>query len=196
MKNEVFVKLSIITPYYNSLPYILELAKVLEPQLTNELEWIIIDDGCHEIELNRLDAKVIHCEHNSGGASTPRNVGLLNATGEYIAFIDSDDLVTPNYVPTILDKINTEQFDICYVSWKSDIFTVIMNNEPPEWNCSVWSRVYRNDIIGDVRFNPDLIIGEDYSFNEQIKGKKISRILEPIYYYRDTPNSLMKRSGM
>lgn len=196
MKNEGSVKLSIVTAYYNTLSYITELAKALEPQLTNEVEWIIIDDGCHEIALNYFNAKIVHLKENTGGASIPRNVGLDNAIGKYIAFIDSDDLVTPNYVQTILDKINTEQFDICYVSWKSDTFTIIMNDEPPEWNCSVWSRVYKNDIIGDVRFNPELIIGEDYSFNEQIKGEKISRILEPIYYYRDTPNSLMKRSGM
>lgn len=194
MKNEGSIKLSIITAYYNTLPYITELAKALEPQLTDEVEWIIIDDGCCEIALNYFNAKIVRLKENTGGASTPRNIGLDNAIGKYIAFIDSDDLVTPNYVQAILDKINTEHFDICYVSWKSDTFTVIMNDKPPKWNCSVWSRVYKNDIIGDVRFNPELIIGEDYSFNEQIKGEKISRILEPIYYYRDTPNSLMKRS--
>ena len=188
--------LSIVSPYYNALPYILELAKVLEPQLTEEAEWIIVDDGCCEHELDELKANVIHLKQNSGGASVPRNVGIEHATGEYIAFVDADDLVTEDYVNTILNKIHESNFDICYVSWKSDTFTIIMNNEPPEWNCSVWSRVYKNDIIGDIRFNPELIIGEDYSFNAQIKGKKISRILEPIYYYRDTPNSLMKRGGM
>ena len=50
--------ISIITPYYKTLPYIQKLAKVLEPQLTDDIEWIIIDDGCHEQELDKL--KAIH----------------------------------------------------------------------------------------------------------------------------------------
>ena len=43
-KEDSVIKLSIITPYYNVLKYTKELAKVLEPQLTEEVEWIIIDD--------------------------------------------------------------------------------------------------------------------------------------------------------
>lgn len=169
------------------------MAKVLEPQLNDEVEWIIVDDGCNEKELDNLKAKVIHLEQNSGGASTPRNIGLDNATGEYVAFIDADDLVTEDYVSVILNKIHETTFDICYVSWKSDTFTVIMYEQPPEWNCSVWSRLYKRSIIGNVRFEPKLIIGEDYAFNANINASVIERITKPIYYYRDTPNSLIKR---
>lgn len=42
------MQLSIITPYYNTLEYIKKLRDVLEPQLTDKIEWIIIDDGCNE----------------------------------------------------------------------------------------------------------------------------------------------------
>lgn len=185
--------LSIVSPYYNALPYILELAKVLEPQLTEEVEWIIVDDGCCEHELDELKANVIHLKQNSGGASVPRNVGIEHATGEYIAFVDADDLVTEDYVNIILNKIHESNFDICYVSWKSDMFSVVINQDPPPWNCSVWSRVYKRSVIGDVRFDPKLIIGEDYKFNTNISASIIERISKPIYYYRDTPNSLIKR---
>ena len=68
-----------------------------------------------------------------------------------------------------------------------------MNNRPPEWNCSVWSRLYKRDVIGDTRFDPSLVIGEDYKFNANLNPQKITSINKPIYYYRDTPDSLMKR---
>ena len=83
--------ISIITPYYKTLHQTKHLAAILEPQLDDSIEWIIIDDGCHEQELDNLKAKVIHLENNSGGGSVPRNVGLDTARGQYILFIDSDD---------------------------------------------------------------------------------------------------------
>ena len=91
-------KLSIIIPYYKTLEYTKKLFAVLEPQLTPQVEVILIDDGCNETELDNLKAKVIHLDKPSGNASHPRNVGLDNAKGEYIAFIDSDDLITNNYI--------------------------------------------------------------------------------------------------
>ena len=102
------MKLSIITPYYKTLEPTLKLAEVLEPQLTDDVEWIIVDDGCHEKELDKLKAKVIHLEHNSGAAGKPRNIGLDSAKGKYIAFIDSDDMITEDYVDTILNKLGTD----------------------------------------------------------------------------------------
>ena len=53
MKKEDLV-ISIITPYYKTLKEIKSLAKILEPQLTEDVEWIIIDDGCNETELDKL----------------------------------------------------------------------------------------------------------------------------------------------
>lgn len=95
------MKLSIITPYYNVLNYIKELASVLEPQLNDEVEWIIIDDGCHEKELDNINAIVIHLPYNNGCAGIPRNYGLDIAKGDYITFIDADDLVSHNFIKNI-----------------------------------------------------------------------------------------------
>lgn len=177
------MKLSIITPFYKTLELTKKLAKSLEPQLNNEVEWIIVDDGCNERELDNLKARVIHLSNNSGNASTPRNLGLFYAKGEYIAFIDSDDDVMPNYVEKILEKIKIG-FDICFISWKSDSdIEIIIDDEPPEWNNSVWNRVYRRNFIGNIRFNPKINYGEDKDFNNKLpKGKTIS-IKEIIYIY-------------
>jgi len=187
------MKLSIITPYYDVLEYTKKLAEVLEPQLTNETEWIIINDGCNEKELDGFKANVIHLKENSGGASVPRNAGLDVAKGKYIAFIDADDMISENYIEKILKKINTEDFDYCYIGWQSPNFSVIIDEKPPEWNMCIWNCIYKKEIIGNERFNPEIIIGEDYDFNVRVRKGKRTSIKEYLYYYNDTPNSLIKR---
>ena len=178
------IKLSIITPYYNTLKYINELRQRLEPQLIDEVEWIIIDDDSKEKELDKMNAKVIHLEKNSGNASYPRNVGLDNAQGDYIAFIDSDDLISKNYVDSIIKKINQEEFDYCYISWRTKYNIITIEDEPPEWNKSIWNCIYNRNIIKDIRFNTEYNINEDGEFNEKVrKGKRVN-IYKVLYYYR------------
>lgn len=186
------MKISIITPYYNTLEQIKELAEVLTPQLDNEVEWLIIDDGCNEKELDNLKAKVIHLKENSGGASIPRNFGLDNATGEYIVFIDSDDLVKHNFISSIKSKIK-ETWDYCYFSWETDNQQIIINNNPPSWNCCVWNCIYKRSLIGDNRFDPKLKKAEDYDFNKRVRKGIKANLKKVLYHYNDTPNSLTKQ---
>ena len=189
------MRLSIITPYYNVLEEIKILAEILQPQLTEEVEWIVINDGCNEKELDNLKAIVIHLEENSGGASVPRNFGLDNAKGDYIVFLDADDKISYNYVETILNKIQSEDFDYCYFGWESNNFKILIEDEPPAWNCCVWNCIYKKELIGDIRFNPELKMGEDYDFNAKVRKGKKAIIPEILYYYNVfTPNSLTKQS--
>ena len=174
--------LTIIIPYYNTLSYTEKLMNVLLPQINDKVEIIIIDDGCNEEKLDKYGVNVIHLPKNSGNASKPRNVGLDNAKGKYIAFIDSDDMVSEDYVRTIL-KHTKEDTDVIYISWKAQRLNVVMNNEPPHWNCSIWCRVYKKDIIGDVRFDPSLDIAEDWKFVHSLEPKTSIPIKKTLYYY-------------
>ena len=187
MKNEDLIKLSIIIPYYDRPKYIKSLLEVLEPQLTNETELIIVDD-CSPIP---LDYSCIRLNENSGGASIPRNVGLDKAKGKYIAFIDSDDLVSNDYISTILEKTK-EEWDYCFISWKTSNNTVIIKDNPPNWNCCVWNCIYKKEIIGNERFNPNLRIAEDYDFNIRVRKGKRANIEKVLYYYNDTSKSIMR----
>ena len=83
--------------------------------------------------------------------------------------------------------------DYCYFNWCSHAFTIIIEDEPPEWNCSVWNCIYKRKTIGKNRFNPELVIGEDYDFNIRVRKGVRSNINKMLYFYSDTPNSLMKR---
>lgn len=188
--------LSIITPHYNRHDYLKELAKVLVPQLTEETEWLIIDDNSDNKDFSYINSdyvKLIRLDTNSGGASVPRNVGLDNAKGEYITFIDSDDLVSPDYIEEIR-KTFIYNYDYCYFGWSSRVVEV--KGEPPSWNCCVWNCIYKKDLIGETRFDPNLKIAEDYKFNQKVRKGKCRTIRKILYYYNiDTPNSLIKRGG-
>ena len=197
-------RLTIIIPYYNTGKYTNELLKVLDKQIRDDIEVILIDDGSREPFTAGYDWLRIIRQKN-GGASAARNTGIDNATGEYIAFIDSDDLIPEYYVQKIIDKIDAENFDYCYLSWKtiglgwqqnvklnhvSDVF--------PPFNLCVWNRIYKRSMIGDVRFNKKKLIAEDAQFIREVKeeGRKKAFISDYMYYYRsDTPGSLCKRFG-
>ena len=109
------MKLSIIIPTYNAEPYIHELLSALTPQITEETEVIIVDDGSSTpLGIKYKWAKVIRQANK--GASAARNTGLVKAQGEYIAFIDADDLISHNYISKVLEKIDTEEPDYIYLS--------------------------------------------------------------------------------
>ena len=173
------IDLSIIIPYYKTYEDTKKLLDTLIKQVTNKVEIILVDDGCNE-DWSNYDIRVFHKEN--GGVSSARNYALNRANGKYISFIDSDDMVSDDYVAKILEKIK-ENFDYCYLSWKSDKTTVIINDNPPSWNTSVWNCVYKKELIGNRRFDDTLQYGEDMDFNFRvIKGKKVN-ITDILYYY-------------
>jgi len=193
--------LSIIIPAYNAEPYIHELLKVLEPQIVPEVEVIVIDDGSKKpLEVSYPWAKVIRQVNQ--GASAARNTGLNHSKGEYIAFIDADDLVVEDYIAKLLKVINDEKPDYIYLSWKAfggwnyTVKLTSITDKFPPFNLCVWNRVYKRSMIGKVRFNTSKVVAEDAQFIRDVKeeGRKKAFISDYMYLYRsDTPDSLTKR---
>lgn len=193
--------LSVIIPYYNAKEYTDELLSILDKQITDEIEVLLIDDGSKEKYVSKYSWLNI-IRQNNGGVSAARNTGLDNATGQYVSFIDADDLVTDDYFETILQKIKEEKFDYMYLSWDSfggwdvNITLHSLEEEFPPWNLCVWNRVYKRELIKDIRFNLKKLIAEDAEFirKAQYNCKKKSFVDKILYHYRsDTPNSLSKK---
>ena len=185
------MRLSIIIPMYNLNEYANRLLDVIDKQINDEVEVILVDDGSYIPYYSKYKwLKIIRLDTNSGGASKPRNIGLDNAKGEYIAFIDSDDMVSEDYIEKIFKAMGN---DIIFLSWKSQVHDIKINVKPPCWNCAVWCRVYKREIIGDTRFDENLTIAEDYVFNQQIKYLTSSVIKKQIYFYNIREDSLIHR---
>lgn len=194
------MKLSIIIPAYNADAYLPQLLATLDKQMQKGIEVIIVDDGSRiPVQTEYKWAKVIR--ERNGCPGLTRNVGLDVAKGDYIAFIDADDLVTDDYIALVMEKIN-EGFDYCYLSWKTlpggwqcQVLIRDEKDKFPAFNLCVWNRIYKRSLIEGLRFSPKKAWSEDADFIYRLKerGKK-AFISKPIYLYRsDTPDSWTKK---
>ena len=103
--------ISVIVPIYNVEPYLRRCVDSLLGQTYADFEVILVDDGspdncgaiCDMYEARDDRVRVIH--KPNGGLSDARNAGLEIARGEYIAFVDSDDWVTPDYLERMLEAM-------------------------------------------------------------------------------------------
>lgn len=191
------IKLSMIIPYYDTYDETTKLLKILEPQLTDEVEIIIIEDSLDDRVLDFKHCEIIRSKTNYG-LSWARNRGIEKARGEYIVFIDSDDYVSNDYVETIINKINTSNFDYCYFSWEAinSKQKIIIKDNPPDWNWAVWNAVYKKNYV--EMFDENLRAVEDVPWQIAMRKKngKKAIIDKVLYFYNDgRPNSLSERKN-
>lgn len=182
------VKLSIVTPYYKTLELTKKLMTRLIPQLTEETEYMIVDDGCNEIQLDTYledviggnkYTKITHLKENVGAASA-MNVAIKRATGKYIAIIDSDDLVTEDYIKTLIEAINDRKEDVILFDWQ-DMNSKLIVHHPH--NYAPWKAIYKKDIM--PLFRDGWIYSYDVPFQEDLDKTNYTRyyIDKVLYYY-------------
>ena len=176
------VKLSIIIPYYETYELTDKLIQVLLPQLTDEVEVILLDDGCNEKRLDKYENSnffVIHIDKNKGGAFTC-NLGIEMSEGTYIGFIDCDDLVSSNYIETLLNTINNHNEDVIFMDWQ-DMNTKKIIHHPN--NYAYWKAIYKRDII--PRFTENTECNFDVPFYYDLNSKVYTKyyIDEILYFY-------------
>jgi hypothetical protein len=96
------MKVSVVIPCYNSAAYIKECLESVRAQTADVTQIICVDDGSTDETLNRLhsfdDPRMVVVSQTNNGASAARNRGMALATGEYIQFLDSDDLLLPDKI--------------------------------------------------------------------------------------------------
>lgn len=183
------IKLSIIIPYYNAEPYTSELLEVLDPQITDEIEVIVIDDGSREpFKTDYKWCKVIR--QKNGGVSKARNVGIEKTSGEYISFIDADDLVSDDYVEQIIKKMPFDYLDMSWRTFKGKGLQAQqkLNSQSDRLpNPSACTRAFSRAFIGDHRFNENKDSAEDEDFTRHLfygRDSKVAVITDFAYFYR------------
>lgn len=202
------MKLSIIIPYYDSKPYTDELLAVLDKQMTDDVEVIIVDDGspkAYKTDYALNDWCTVIRKKN-GGCATARNRGLKAAKGDYIQFVDSDDLVPEYFIDELLSKIDQGDYDLIDFSWRSLNFSgtqfncLIHSDDDYLRNPSVCTRCFKRSYIGDNRFNELKDSTEDEDFSRKLGYLdrsipiKHGTIPKYMYFYRTAvDNSKIKR---
>lgn len=174
MNNSV---LSVIVPIYNVERYLPRCIDSIIAQTYKNLEIILVDDGSidksgqiadfYQKKDNRI--KVIH--KNNGGLSDARNTGIDNATGDYIAFVDSDDFVEPDIYEKSMEKIKNTNSDVLvfeiardYSDKKSIIYkiekeevvdktiAIIQLNTFKNIDYSACNKIFRKNLFTRIRF--------------------------------------------
>lgn len=211
-------KISIITPVYNCDQYLPQLFDSLTKQTIgfNYLQIIFIDDNSDDNSVDLIksfsnekpNVSLHRLNSNSGTAGTPRNVGLENATADYIMFVDADDWLADNACKSLYEAINISEVDI--VSGYHHFIDEARNNqiiEAPQYQNlshrilnlphdieeafilrSHWSnKIYKTKLIQahNITFNTDNP-GEDLIFFTQylLQCKSFEYIDELILFYR------------
>ena len=172
--------ISIITPAYNCTETIKKTYDSILSQTYNKWEWVVIDDCSTDdtfayiksLTINDSRVTVLKTEKN-GGTSVARNVGLKHAKGRYITFLDSDDLLDPNYLecqlqflkehgPLISAGYRRLAKRTCTDFYVPDVvnYKLALKGNP----LSCLTTMYDKEIIGEVFFPEDIDRPEDYVF--------------------------------
>ena len=188
---------SIIVPIYNKEKFLHKLIDSIINQTYKNIEIILVDDGSLDNSLNICyeynDDRIKVISKKNGGVSSARNIGLDNASGDYIAFIDGDDYVDSNYIYKLVSNI--KDYDICECSYnKVDedykiIDRCILKNEVIDDNYKIiedylnykntndflWNKLFKKDVINDIRFD-NYKCSEDFYFILKVLNNVKSKI--------------------
>jgi len=219
------ILISVIIPVYNVEKYLHECINSIIGQTYHNLEIILIDDGstdssgviCDEYE--KQDSRIIVLHKKNGGLSDARNAGLDNCRGEYIAFVDSDDYISPYFIEIMLYNIIDFQADMVTLAewvdfWDGDIILPDLALHNRDYKAQVinseivlqmmfYQRIAtgapfifcKKDIFKEIRF-PYGYLYEDLAttYKAFIKANKVVLLRSKLYVYRHRKDSIVQRS--
>lgn len=206
---------SIVVPVYNAAAYLIECIESVRSQTDSDWELILVNDGstddsrhiCESFAERFEQILVFHQENK--GVSCARNLGISNARGEFLCFLDADDWLEPNYLEKLKSILQDADMAVCGVDQHDEapltpevISLEDIKRQPSMYakngyiNCSV-NRLYRMHIIQQysLRMPEDMHRAEDACFVMDYLGfcKKISVTGEILYHYRQVDSSAMHR---
>lgn len=215
-------KISVIVPIYNSENTLRDCIASIQTQKYSNVEIILVNDGskdqslaiCNECAAHDKRIKIINEEN--GGVSCARNKGIAAATGDYITFVDADDMVAPD-IYVRLAEIAEQGYEIVLCNYNEfndvgyrqqiDQLSSIGHNEAisrmvitklisvaDDALCGfVWRTLFNRRLIinNDIKFTPNLAMEEDLQFllNCLKYTNKIGLCLEYLYNYRKSSDS-------
>lgn len=210
--------ISIIIPVYNREKYIEECILSIQAQSYKNYEIILIDDGstdgtlslCRSLALTEPAIRILESGHV--GVSAARNIGLDAAKGDFVFFLDSDDVIHPRLLEALVNGLKTTDAAIAGTvcmgvreeNWHKVYPYIEKNPGPGETTYQTFEEtleavfckktplgmiggvMIRRDIIGSTRFRTDLYIGEDFFFiyENMIKGGSSIFLKQKWYFNR------------
>lgn len=208
--------ISVIVPVYKVEEYLDQCVESIVNQTYRNLEIILVDDGSPDKCPEMCDAwakkdsriKVVHKEN--GGVSSARNVGLDYFTGDYVTFVDSDDIIYAAMIASLVQSCEKHgtRLAMCSVSHFSseDEIPSHLNGTTKifdgkyicrhffECNASMAViKLYHASLVRNRRLIVGRRVGEDAAFNYPIffDQEKVAFINSPMYFYREHPGSVM-----
>ena len=225
-ENERFDKkplVSVIIPVYNCAEYIGECIDSVAEQTYDNIEIIVVNDGSKDGSENIIKDKrkryrnILYYKQRNEGVSAARNLGIKKARGEYITFVDGDDLVGKYLVECLVNQIicthpeciivskptqKINEFKERVLGYKKPVVKSISSGQalikllyPYGIDNGPCAKLYPTVLLKKNLFNIDLSIAEDLELNYRlIKSSKIIKVLnEKLYFYRPNPKSAMNQ---
>lgn len=200
---------SVIIPIYKVEKYLDRCIKTILDQAYNNLEIILVDDGspdnCPQMcdEWAKKDSRINVIHKENGGVSSARNMGLDASTGEYISFIDPDDIIHPDYYDILMSNIGNSDCIICnFKKFSNEIEFENKNSYTTETLTSieaikkgffknsnifyvVWNKIIKSDIAKKQRFDETMKNCEDslFAYNVILSCEEIKYVEAPLYGY-------------
>ena len=202
---------SVIVPVYNMELYLEECIESVLSQSYGHVELVLIDDGSNDRSLeicrkyeNLNNVKLVaECHH---GQSFARKRGVLEASGEWIVFLDSDDMLLKNAITDLLEE-SADEVDIVLGVTNDDTYFVnfvpsclnldeyLKGMAYKKFNTCPWGKMFRRSIFNDKSFNfPESIrMGEDTLMNLQVavdNNRSVRVCTKKVCFHRSNPQSI------
>lgn len=206
-------RVSIVMPAYNRATYVEEALRSLQAEPDIDAEILVVDDGstdgCDAVvaSIAEADPRVRLIRRDHRGVSAARNAGLAAATGEYLTFLDSDDISAPGRIPRQVAKLAARP-DIAAVVGRRMHFSEMSADFVPSEG-AIWeqmldiclaSAVFRRSIFDRFGgFDEALTYGEDIDFYFRLfeaDSRFLIEVETAIYYRRHAGNMTNDRDAM